>query len=58
MVQDFERQQASQHRSQDVVYELAGDSLEEPVDVAPVAGRTSAFDEPATPPHPRPTDQP
>jgi H+/Cl- antiporter ClcA len=58
MVQDFERQQASQRQSQDVVYELAGDSLDAPVDAAPVTGRTSAFDEPAAPTHPRPTDQP
>jgi hypothetical protein len=58
MVQDFERQQASQRQSQDVVYELADDSLDETGDAAPAAVRTTAFDEPATPADPPPPAQP
>ena len=58
MVQDFERQQASQRPSQDVVYELADDTLDETGDVAPTSVRTTAFDEPATPADPPPPAQP
>jgi hypothetical protein len=56
MVQDFERRQASQRRSRVVVYELAGDpsDADEQTDTAPIAGRTTAFDEPAAPADPPP----
>ncbi|WEN14056.1 chloride channel protein [Rhodanobacter sp. AS-Z3] len=47
MVQDFERQQASQRQSQDVVYELTEDPFDEQIDTPPITGRTTAFTESA-----------
>ncbi|MGY3039011.1 H+/Cl- antiporter ClcA [Rhodanobacter sp. TND4EL1] len=58
MVQDFERQQASQHPSQDVVYELNEDALDESAETIPPAVRTTAFEEPSAPADPSPPSQP
>ena len=57
MVQDFERQQASQHPNQDVVYELTEDPFDEQIDTPPITGRTTAFTEPAAPADPPAADR-
>ncbi|WP_426699923.1 chloride channel protein [Rhodanobacter sp. Col0626] len=49
MVQDFEQQQAKHAVGNEIVYELAEESIDEADNQPPPAGPTSAFDEPAAP---------